>query len=140
MSVMNRTKQLVRDITARVIAPVLRRLAHDPKYFELWQRHGFHITQVHYYQPIPDTRDLPLCLWNQISDLPGMDMREEQQKQLLAEIVSKFKDEYTAIPEGAPTPDFQYYLGNTAFEAVDAEILFGLIRLLKPRRVCEIGS
>ena len=35
---------------------------------------------------------------------------------------------------------FGYYLGNAAFEAVDAEMLFGLIRLLKPRRVYEIGS
>lgn len=140
MAVVSRAKQFARDLAARAMAPLLRRLAPDPKYFELWQRHGFHVTQVHYYQPIPDTRDLPISLWNRLSDLPGVDIREEQQKELLAEIVSKFKDEYTAIPKGGPTPEFRYYLGNTAFEAVDAEILFGLIRLLKPQRVYEIGS
>jgi predicted O-methyltransferase YrrM len=140
MAVVNRAKQFARDLAARAIAPLLRRLAHDPKYFELWQSHGFHVASVHYYQPIPDTRVLPLSLWNRVSDLPGVDMREEQQKQLLSEIVGRFKDEYTAIPEGASTQEFHYYLGNVAFEAVDAEMLFGLIRLLKPRRMYEIGS
>src|SRR5438046_6377156 len=53
---------------------------------------------------------------------------------------SRFKDEYAAIPEGASTPEFHFYLGNVAFEAVDAEMLFGLIRLLKPRRMYEIVS
>jgi predicted O-methyltransferase YrrM len=140
MTVVNRAKQFGRDLTAHAIAPLLRRLAPDPKYFELWQSHGFHVTKVHYYQPIPDTRGLLLSLWNRVSDLAGVDMREEQQKQLLSEIVARFKDEFTAIPEGASTQEFHYYLGNTAFEAVDAEMLFGLIRLLKPRRVYEIGS
>jgi predicted O-methyltransferase YrrM len=140
MAVENRAKQFARDLAARAIAPLLRRLAHDPKYFELWQSHGFHVASVHYYQPIPDTRVLPLSLWNRVSDLPGVDIREEQQKQLLSEIVGRFKDEYTAIPEGASTQEFHYYLGNVAFEAVDAEMLFGLIRLLKPRRMYEIGS
>jgi predicted O-methyltransferase YrrM len=140
MALVTGAKQFARDLTARVIAPVLRRLAHDPKYFELWQSYGFHVTAVHYDQPIPDTRALAPSLWNRVSDLAGVDMREEQQKQLLSEIVARFKDEYTAIPTGASTQEFRYYLENAAFEAVDAEILFGLIRLLKPRRIYEIGS
>jgi predicted O-methyltransferase YrrM len=140
MSVISRTKQFARDLIARAIAPLLRRLAHDPKYFDLWQSHGFHVSAVHYYQPIPDTRGLPLSLWNRVSDLRGIDMREEQQKQLLSQIVAGFKDEYTGIPEGASTQEFHYHLGNVAFDAVDAEMLFGLIRLLKPRRMYEIGS
>ena len=140
MSVVSKAKQFGRDLTARAIAPVLRRLAHDPKYFELWESHGFHVTGSHFYQPIPNTRGLPLSLWNRVSDLPGIDMREEQQKQLLSDIVARFKDEFTAIPEGASTQEFHYYLGNAAFEAVDAEMLFGLIRLFKPRRMYEVGS
>jgi predicted O-methyltransferase YrrM len=67
-------------------------------------------------------------------------MREAQQKQLLSDIAANFKHEYTAIPEGASTQEFHYYLRNAAFEAVDAEMLFGIIRLLKPRRMCEVGS
>src|SRR6478752_7000134 len=133
MAVLSKVKQFARDVTARAIVPVLRRLAHDPKYFELWQRHDFHITGLDCYQPIPDTRALPPSLWDRISDLPGVDIREERQKQLLSDIAANFKHEYTAIPEGASTREFRYYRGNAAFEAVDAEMLFGLIRLLKPQ-------
>src|SRR6266699_5424264 len=140
MAVLSNVKQFARDLAAHAIAPLLRRLAPDPKYFELWQSHGFHVLPSDNYQPIPDTRILPVSLWDRVSDLPGMDMREEAQKQLLSEIVTRFKDEYAAIPQGASTPEFYFYLGNVAFEAVDAEMLFGLIRLLKPGRMYEIGS
>ena len=140
MSVVGRTKQLARDLAARAIAPVLRRLAHDPTYFELWESYGFHVTGSHFYQPIPNTGALPLSLWNRVSDLPGVDMREEQQKQLLSDIVAKFEGEFTAIPTGASSQEFHYHLENAAFEAVDAEMLFGLIRFLKPRRMYEVGS
>jgi predicted O-methyltransferase YrrM len=140
MAILSKAKQFVRDLAAHAVAPLLRRLSPDPKYFELWQSHGFHVSPSDNYQPIPDTRVLPVSLWDRVSDLPGMDMREEAQKQLLSKIVSRFKDEYAAIPEGASTPEFHFYRGNVAFEAVDAEMLFGLIRLLKPRRMYEIGS
>ena len=73
MAVVSRAKQFGRDLTARAIAPVLRRLAHDPTYFELWERYGFHVTGSHFYQPIPNTGGLPLSLWNRVSDLPGID-------------------------------------------------------------------
>lgn len=140
MAIVSRAKHFARALTARAIAPLLRRLAHDLKCFELWQSYGFHVTAVYYDQPIPDTRALPPSLWNRVSELPGVDMREEQQRQLLSQIEAGFKHEYTAIPTRVSTQDFDYYLGNAAFEAVDAEILFGLIRLLKPRRMYEVGS
>ena len=124
MSVVGRTKQLARDLAARAIAPVLRRLAHDPTCFELWESYGFHVTGSHFYQPIPNTGALPLSLWNRVSDLPGVDMREELQKQLLSHIVAKFEGEFTAIPTGASSQEFHYHLENAAFEAVDAEMLF----------------
>jgi len=112
MSVVSRAKQFGRDLTARAIAPVLRRLAHDPTYFELWERYGFHVTGSHFYQPIPNTGGLPLSLWNRVGDLPGIDMREAQQKELLSDIVARFKDEFTAIPEGASTQEFRLLSGE----------------------------
>jgi len=30
--------------------------------FQTWKRHGFHVTPVHFYQPIPDTEALPETL------------------------------------------------------------------------------
>ena len=34
----------------------------------------------------------------------------------------------------------QFFLGNGYFDSVDAEILYGIVRRFKPRRVYEIGS
>ena len=81
MSVVSRAKQFARDLTARAIAPVLRRLAFDPRYFDLWQAHRFHVSQVHYYQPIPDTREIDPFLWKRHSRIRGLDTRAEQQKE-----------------------------------------------------------
>src|SRR5262249_46280635 len=41
--------------------------------FPAWEQHGFHVTPVHFYQPIPDTRSLPETLWNRSSKLVGID-------------------------------------------------------------------
>jgi hypothetical protein len=49
----------------------------------VWERHGFHVTPVHFYQPIPDTQALPETLWNRPSELVGVDMNEPVQLDLL---------------------------------------------------------
>src|SRR4051812_32390027 len=43
------------------------------KMFPLWQRLGVHVTPVHYYQPVPDTRRLPDRLWTRRLSAPGID-------------------------------------------------------------------
>jgi hypothetical protein len=99
MAVVSRAKQFARDLAARAIAPFVRRLAHDPKYSTV-ANYSFHFTAVCYYQRIPDTRSLALSIWNRVSDLPGVDMREDLQKQLLAEILPRFKDKHIAVSAG----------------------------------------
>src|SRR5690606_6118537 len=69
------------------------------KYFEAWQAKGFHVTANHFYQPIPDTSELPLSLWQQKSALNGINMNAEQQLQLLREAFPKFYEEYQHFPK-----------------------------------------
>src|SRR5207253_7854024 len=48
------------------IAAVVPRFLHSGKFrevFTMWERHGFHVTPVHFYQPIPDTRPFPETCW-----------------------------------------------------------------------------
>ncbi len=52
------------DVTelSQFIATVIPRCLHSGKFreiFQAWERHGFHVTPVHFYQPIPDTQSLP---------------------------------------------------------------------------------
>src|SRR6266404_8565105 len=65
---------------SQFIASVMPRCLHSAKFrqiFPFWQRHGFHVTPVHFYQPIPDTASLPETLWNRPSELAGIDMNDK---------------------------------------------------------------
>ena len=107
--------------------------------FPLWERLGVHVTPVHFYEPVPDTRSLPETLWSCRSELPGIDMNDEGQRRLLSRFVT-FKDEYDAFPVRPTSDPSQYHLDNGLFESVDAEVLYAMVRSFRPRRVFEIGS
>ncbi len=116
------------------------RLATDRRFFRTWESRGYHVTPNHFYQPIPDTRELSDALWATPSALPGIDVDEQGQIDLLAQFVAAFKAEYEALPRSKAAAPHLYYLNNASFESVDAEILYCMIRHFKPRRVWEIGS
>jgi predicted O-methyltransferase YrrM len=109
--------------------------------FNALQAAGVHVVPNHFYLPIPDTRTMGAAYFEAQSDLPGLDMRLDAQVDLLQKLASEFKAEYEKLPRSAGDsgPD-EFYLNNQLFEAVDAEVLYALLRHLKPRRVVEIGS
>ncbi len=110
------------------------------KTFPLWERLGFHVTPNHFYQPIPDLQAVREEWWQQHSELPGIDMREAAQLEFLDEISARFGREYNALPL-APTPvAHQYFLHNGQFGGVDGQVLYSMVRRLKPTRIYEIGS
>lgn len=120
-------------------APLYRMLLSD-RLFLFCQRHGLHITPNHYYQPIPDTARLRDDLWSRRSDLPGLDMNEAGQVELLSRFQSAFRQEYDSLPRQPTGNPHDFYLDNGAFVSVDAEVLYCMVRQFKPRRICEIGS
>ncbi|MDO9579641.1 MAG: hypothetical protein Q7J06_03610, partial [Bacteroidales bacterium] len=114
-------------------------LCHKP-YFKVWERKGIHITPVHYYQPIPDTRTLNNYPWFKRSNLVGIDMNEHEQIKILAQFSLQYKNEYEAFPPYATSNPYQFYVNNGTFESVDCEILYCMIRYFKPKTIVEIGS
>ena len=110
------------------------------KTFPIWQKLGFHITPNHFYEPIPDTRELKDELWTRHSDLVGIEINEERQINLLTLFSSKFKDEYETFPRFKTSIPHQYYVNNGSFGPVDGEILYCMIRHFKPKRIFEVGS
>ena len=109
------------------------------KAFPLLERLGVHVTPLHYTQPIPDTRSLTPRAWRE-SATAGIDLREESQVALLEEFVRDYRAEYDRFPEEPDGDPAHYYLSNTQFGSVDAEIYHCMIRRFKPRRIFEIGS
>ena len=126
---------------SQLLATVIPRCLHSGKFneiFRLWERHGFHVTPVHFYQPIPDTQTLPEALWDRPSELVGIDMNDSGQLDLLRRHFPKFRDEYEQIPIKSNGDGF--HLNNTLFGGTDALVAYCMVRQFQPRLIIEIGS
>ena len=94
----------------------------------------------HFYSPVPDVSRLEESLWQSRSDLTGIDMNRDGQLALLRTIAGHYQAEYDAFPERQTTDPKDYYFDQPMFRSVDAEMLYGVIRHFRPRRIVEIGS
>jgi hypothetical protein len=108
--------------------------------FRRWERHGFHVTPVHFYQPIPDTRSLSETLWERPSQLPGIAMNESIQLELLRKHFPKFRDEYERLPTTSVAKEHRFYVNNTLFGGVDALVAYCMVRHFLPELIIEVGS
>ena len=128
---------------SRFIATVIPHCLHSGKFqeiFPVWERHGFHVTPVHFYQPIPDTQSLPQKLWDRPSELVGIDMNESVQLDLLRNHFPKFRDEYEQFPISAASGSHRFHLNNGLFDGTDALVAYCMIRHFRPRLIIEVGS
>lgn len=90
----------------------------------------------HYYDPFVTAEDLRYPL-DQERPLPGIDWNLPEQLALLQSMI--FAAE-TADFGAHDRPALTYRTGNDSFESGDAEYLYQIIRLKKPRRIFEVGS
>ena len=111
-------------------------------FFLLGRELGYDVTPNNYYSPIPDLRELELAdvVWSKRSELVGIDINEDGQIELLQCFQLSYKNEYDKFPINRTATSHEYYLKNGAFQCVDAEILYCIIRHFKPRRILEVGS
>jgi hypothetical protein len=137
------SKERIKRYSHRAIAHIVSRLLHtgaiyDRVNFDVWQERGYHVTPVHFYHPIPDTRELQSHFPYRFA-LPGIDLRTDYQVSLLRDVFPQFAAEYNAFPVQRVRDD-QFFLDNDAFGGTDPHVFYSLIRHLKPKRVLEIGS
>ena len=95
----------------------------------------------HFYSPIPPIEDLQRrsdsIFGPPARSLPGIDLNEPGQLGLLREI-ARF---YPELPFPVTrTPPRRYFFENPMYLYSDAICLYGMLRLLRPRRVIEVGS
>ena len=130
-------------LLSRFLAKVVPRCLHSAKFreiFRYWEQRGFHVTPVHFYQPIPDTRSLPETLWDRPSELLGIDMNDAIQLDLLRNHFPKFRHEYDQLaiePTGEPG---RFHFNNGLFDGTDALVAYCIIRHFQPRLIIEVGS
>lgn len=131
----------MRDLIAALLSRLLPvSIMRDKRFFSLWEKRGYHITPVHFYEPIPDTRQFGEDILSRMSEMPGVDLNIEGQTALLDRFASAYRAEYERFPSKPTGRAEDFYFGNMLFETVDAEILYCMIREFKPRRLIEIGS
>jgi hypothetical protein len=137
-----RTGRLTHALAARAGFELVRRGATEPfttAEYDVVPRGGFDIVRRDYYSPIPDLSRTPEDVWTRRSALGGlnlatgsaMDFVERELGPAIAEL---------DVPTGDPGVPGQFFLGNQGFDTVDAELLYGMIRAMRPRRVVELGS
>jgi Methyltransferase domain len=110
--------------------PLLRRAA---------RRLGYHLVRANAYSPIPDVDALPAAIWDAAAPMPGVDLRLEAGLALLEGDLAPFVAEY-APPAGPPGTAHGYYLGNPMYGGLDAEVLYAMVRRLRPARIVEVGA
>lgn len=96
----------------------------------------------HYHSPIPDpeevARDDARLFEGTARELPGIDRNEAHQWQRFRQLCAFRGEEQFAR---APEPErARYHADNAAFCYGDAYVFQGMLRLLRPRRLIEIGS
>jgi len=106
----------------------------------LQRAHGF-VPPGHFYSPIPDladvARDRHRIFGGEVREIPGIDMRDEAQRELLATFVPYYDD--MPFTDG-PTDGLRYHYENPAYSYSDAIILHCMIRHARPARIIEVGS
>ena len=127
------------ELVASLLPPFTEPPLHQ-EYFPFWQEHGFHVTPVHFREPLPDTRTLPETLWEKDSQLPGIDFNEAGQLRLLNEVFPTFRSEYEQFPLDAPGRPHEFFFNNGNFDGTDALALYCMVRHYQPRLIIEINS
>lgn len=128
---------------ARLIAEAGPPCVHNRRYysefFKLWQEAGIHVTPVHFYQPVPDTRNLPDTLWKGARQLPGIEMNESTQLDFLRNRFSQFREDCSQIPIASDNEE-TINLTNGHFDGIDGLVAYCMVRYFKPRTIIEVGS
>jgi hypothetical protein len=103
--------------------------------FDIAQSFGAHFLAVHFYSPVPDTTTLSEATWNNRYDhLLGLD---HDTTLTLLKRMEPFASELADVPARCKG---EYCWDNPAFNGGDASLLYGMIRLFRPRRIIEVGS
>lgn len=91
----------------------------------------------HYYEPLFNPKHLRFSLRKE-RILLGIDFNDKEQLEILGRF--DYNDELLKFPMNKTTKMHEYYYNVGTFCSGDAEYLYNMIRLFKPKKLIEIGS
>lgn len=121
---------------ARALSPVVRRRDHEEflRLFRTWFPVG------HFYSPYPDLDEVERradAIFAPDVAIPGVDLREDEQLDLFAELAPLVADLPFPVEPAGP---FRYHLANPTYAWGDGVVLHALLRHIRPRQIIEVGS
>ena len=93
-------------------------------------RIGLDVVARTFYSPVPNLERLPTGTFDRVSDLPGIAWDLDVQ-------LAFVRAEVASAMAGFEAPGYD---PDSAYNAADAAVLYGMLRRLRPSRVVELGS
>ena len=93
----------------------------------------------HFYSPHPDLKEIrrqEASIFSYEKEVLDIDFRESEQLQILQALASL---QPTITFPKKKSSGFRYYFHNPAYSYADALVLHGMLRLIKPQRLIEVG-
>jgi hypothetical protein len=103
------------------------------------RRAGYHLVRADYYSPIPDLDAIPATVWSEPAEMPGVAWDLDAQLAWLRDELAPWLAEFDPPPD-PPGTEEGYHYRNPYFNALDADVLYAVVRSLRPPRVLEVGS
>ncbi len=105
---------------------------------DLTDRWGYHVRAIHYYDPVPDFRQITPDRLVKPRLSSAVDFRESEQVAFALHLGQAYGEEIAGCGSLPPPQGFDF--ANSYFAGLDAAVYYSLIRELGPRLVIEIGS
>jgi hypothetical protein len=99
-----------------------------------------HLVRRHYYSPVPDPDDIGPGYWDQVSEMPGVDLGYERGLAFMREVVPLHIGGFRKRMPLQRTAGNDFFLINGTYMAVDAHVYWCMILHYKPKRIVEIGA
>ncbi len=119
----------------RLVRHLLFLLHQRPALADAW---GYHIRPIHYYDPVPDFRQITAAGLQRRRESLVIDFDFPAQLALIRRLAGAYGEELKVLA-AVPEPE-GFKFRNDYFAGLDAALYYGLIRDLKPSRIVEIGS
>lgn len=103
-------------------------------------RLGFQLVFSTYDSPIPDVRELDPSFFHTPDPMRGIDFDAERQVAFIERELAQYCREFAPPQSASDAGPHCFYLRNSTYESVDAELLYAMVRRFTPARIVELGS
>jgi hypothetical protein len=102
-------------------------------------RAGYDLVKRNFYSPLPEVDRLPSSLWNGSAATPGVDLNVDEAITFIRNELLPYLEEFQ--PSHKTNPVYgNFVVNNGSYEAVDAELLYAMVRHARPVHIVEFGS